>query len=135
MAFSLCDFTLLWNLCLRFFLNPVTSPCCPLDWDHQNADRARLLLGYGVESFRCPRQFLHERSDGVSLMLALGYSGVDSGVLGTEPVRPIDWFLCLWLAMFTTNVSWALFRAFLDSVLSPSRYYSSPRLPVFDFHS
>jgi hypothetical protein len=68
-------------------------------------------------------------------MLVFGYDGVDSRVLGPEPVRQVDWFLRLWLVMFTANVSWASFQVLLDSVLPPIRYYLSPHLPVFDFWS
>ncbi|KAJ7364955.1 hypothetical protein DFH08DRAFT_799263 [Mycena albidolilacea] len=133
MAFTLHNFALLWNLGLRFFLNPTTSPHYLLDWNHQNTNGTPLLLGYGVENFHCPRQLFHERSDRVSLMLVFGYSGVDSGVLGPKPVCQVDRFLCLWLAMFTASVSWASFQVFLDSALPHVHYYPSPWLPVFDF--
>jgi hypothetical protein len=108
----------------------MTSPRCRLDWDRQNADGTRLLLGYGAEDFRLPCRLFHERSDGVSVILAFGYSGADEGVLGPEPVSQIDRFLRLWLATFAAR---ACFRLFLESVLPLVHYHPSHRLPVFDF--
>ncbi|KAJ7318030.1 hypothetical protein DFH08DRAFT_1036759 [Mycena albidolilacea] len=61
MSSSLRNVALAWNLGFRFFLDPSTSPRFLLDWDHHNADGTRLVLGYGVENFRTPRQFFHER--------------------------------------------------------------------------
>jgi hypothetical protein len=82
MPSPLRNFALLWNLGLRFFLDPTTSPHHRLDWDPQNANGTLLSLGYSVEGFRCPRRLFHERSDGVSIILVFGYSRVDSGVSG-----------------------------------------------------
>ncbi|KAJ7334220.1 hypothetical protein DFH08DRAFT_814246 [Mycena albidolilacea] len=80
MPSPLRNFTLFWNLGLRFFLDPTTSPRCCLDWDCQNTDGTPLLLG-----------------------------GAAEGALGPEPVPQIDRFLRLWLATFAVRACFRLF--------------------------
>ncbi|KAJ7351215.1 hypothetical protein DFH08DRAFT_957549 [Mycena albidolilacea] len=135
MPSSLHNFALAWNLGFRFFLDPSTSPRFLLDWDHHNADGTRLSLRYGMESFRTPRRFFHERSDTVSLEPYSGPAPGSRGVAGPEPVPHLDILFHYWLATShypPVGVLRVSFLQFLTQALtSPSR--PSPTLPIFDF--
>ncbi|KAJ7694027.1 hypothetical protein B0H14DRAFT_3530850 [Mycena olivaceomarginata] len=110
MSSFLRNFALAWNLGFRIFLDLSTSPRLLLDWDHHNADGTHLALGYGVESFRTPRRFFHERSDTVSLEPYSGPAPGSRGIVGPEPDYPQEWSLdtiahqhflaCAWLGFW-----------------------------------
>ncbi|KAJ7355191.1 hypothetical protein DFH08DRAFT_495991 [Mycena albidolilacea] len=134
---SLHNFTLAWNLGFCFFLDPSTSPCILLDWDHHNADGTRLVLGYGVENFRTPRWFFHERLDTALLEPYSRPVSGSRGVIGPEPVCRPDLLLHYWLVtsrFLPVQVSRISFLQFLNQALALPPC-PLPTLPVFEFRA
>ncbi|KAJ7339861.1 hypothetical protein DFH08DRAFT_812243 [Mycena albidolilacea] len=137
MSSSLHSIALAWNLRFRFFLDPSTSPCFLLDWDHHNADGTHLVLGYGMENFRTPRQFFHKRSDTALLEVYSGPVSSSRGVVGPEPVHCPDLLLQCCLAMSCLSpvgVRHLPFFQFLNQALAPSSH-PLPTFPVFEFQA
>jgi hypothetical protein len=115
------NIALAWNLGLRFFLDPSTSPRFLLDWDHHNADGTHLALGYGMENFCTPHRFFHERSDTALLESYSGPVSSSQGVIGQEPVCHPDLLLHYWLAtshFLPSRVSHTSFLQFLNQALA-----------------